>query len=228
MSRSVLMASAIVAHALPAPAAVIPGLGGALRIPMRLDGDRGVALTFDDGPHCAGTPAALEILDRESARATFFLAGEQVERYPALAAEIAAAGHEVALHCHRHRNQLRLAPWTIADDMRRGEAAIVEACGRAPRLYRPPYGIFSGPGLALAMRRHRPLLWSRWGRDWSRRECAESITARATDGVRGGDVVLLHEADHYSDPGSWRRTIAALPRIIERIALAGHPLIAVP
>ena len=68
----------------------------------------GVALTFDDGPHPEGTPAVLEALARAGARATFFVVGEQVQRRPALVAEIAAAGHVVALHGYRHRLQLRL------------------------------------------------------------------------------------------------------------------------
>ena len=69
-----------------------------------------MALTFDDGPHPQGTPTILEILREHGAVATFFLAGEQVARRPELAAEIVAAGHRVELHCHRHRNQLRLTP----------------------------------------------------------------------------------------------------------------------
>src|SRR6201992_3477390 len=107
----------------------------------------GVALTFDDGPHPQGTPAVLEILRAAHQRATFFLAGEQVERRPALAAEIVAAGHRVALHCHRHRNQLRLSPRALLDDAERARATIEEATGQTIADYRPPYGIFSGAGL---------------------------------------------------------------------------------
>jgi peptidoglycan/xylan/chitin deacetylase (PgdA/CDA1 family) len=223
-----LLAAGLAGHALPAAAPVVPGLGWALGIPMRLAAGSGVALTFDDGPHPDGTPAALTALSRGGAPATFFLVGEQVERYPGLAAEIVSAGHEVALHCHRHRNQLRLTPSAIAEDMRRGEEVIAEACGRAPRLYRPPYGIFSAAGLILARRRYEPLLWTRWGRDWSERATVGSIVAKATGRIAAGDVILLHEADHYSDPGSWRNTIGALPGILDALAAAGHSPVAVP
>ena len=108
----------------------------------------------------------------------------------------------------------------------RRSPAVAEACGRAPRLYRPPYGIFSAAGLAIARRRYRPLLWTRWGRDWSSRATAESIASTATAGLRPGDVILLHDADHYSAPGSWRRTIAALPRILETLASGGLAVVA--
>jgi peptidoglycan-N-acetylglucosamine deacetylase len=150
-------------------------------------------------------------------RATFFLVGEQVERRPQLAAEIAAADHEVALHCHRHRCLLRLTPRQVRDDLRRGQAAIADATGQPPQRYRPPYGVFNAAALALA-RAHawEPLLWSQDARGWQRGAAADSI-ARATRGLHGGDVILLHDADHYSAPGSWRQTVAALPRIFDAI-----------
>lgn len=211
-----------VLHAGPALAPVVPGVGPALGIVHRQDGAGGVALTFDDGPHPQGTPQVLEILREAGAPATFFLAGEQVERRPALAAEIVAAGHRVELHCHRHRNLLRLTTRQFLDDADRARAAIEEAGGQAISAYRPPYGIFSGAGLRAARRRGwRPVLWSRWGRDWARRATAESIARRSTAGARAGDILLLHDADYYSAPGSWLRTVAALPIILEELDSRG-------
>ena len=164
----------------------------------------------------------LEILAAAGQHATFFLAGEQVEKRPALAAEIVAAGHRVELHCHRHRNQLRLTPRMLIDDAERGRAAIEEASGQAIADYRPPYGIFSGAGLrAIRSRGWRPVLWSQWGRDWTRRATAESISRKATDGIRPGDIVLLHDADYYSARNSWERTASALPRILDELAVRG-------
>jgi peptidoglycan-N-acetylglucosamine deacetylase len=207
---------AIGAHALPAPAPLVPQLAEVLQIRNRLGDSRRLAITFDDGPHPDGTPAVLEVLDREGVAATFFLVGEQVRRNPSLAAEIVAAGHVVQLHGERHRNQLRLTAGQIRDDLRRGEEAIQQATGRATRLYRPPFGIFSAVGLrAVGQSPWEPLLWSRWGRDWRRRATAASIAAEATRELKGGEIILLHDADHYGDPGCWRATATALPRIIE-------------
>ena len=209
-------------HAGPALAPIVPAVGSRLPLVLRDEGNPGVALTFDDGPHPQGTPAVLEILRAADQQATFFLAGEQVERRPALAAEIVAAGHRVELHCHRHRNQLRLTPRALLDDAERGRAAIEEATGQAIADYRPPYGIFSGAGLAaIRSRGWRPVLWSKWGRDWTRRATAASITSKATDGIRPGDIVLLHDADFYSARNSWERTASALPRICDEIAMRG-------
>jgi peptidoglycan/xylan/chitin deacetylase (PgdA/CDA1 family) len=128
----------------------------------------------------------------------------------------------VELHCHRHRNQLRLTPRAIIEDAERARAAIEDATGQAIADYRPPYGIFSGAGLAaIRSRGWRPVLWSKWGRDWTRRATAASITGRATDGIRPGDIVLLHDADFYSARNSWERTASALPRICDELATRG-------
>ena len=181
----------------------------------------GVTLSFDDGPHPEGTPAVLEALAREQARAAFFLVAEQVERYPALAAEIAAAGHVCAVHGYRHRNQMRLTPRAFAEDLERAVAVIGETCGR-PRLYRPPYGIFTLPGLRTVRRAGlEPLLWSKWGRDWRGRTTPAEIVALAVRGLSAGDVVLLHDADWYSHRGSHRNTAAAVPAILTEIRRLG-------
>ena len=102
-----------------------PRRAAALNIPRTISiQGPGVALTFDDGPHPEGTPAVLEVLARADARATFFVVGEQVQRRPALVAEIAAAGHTVALHGYRHRLQLRLGGREVRADIERGLESI--------------------------------------------------------------------------------------------------------
>ncbi len=195
---------------------------GPLGVEDRTSSGAGYALTFDDGPHPQGTPAVLEILARERVNATFFLVGEQVRRDPALAREIVAAGHRVGLHCDRHRNLLRLAPWQVRADIARAQETIEAATDRAIGLYRPPYGILNASALRIA-REHdwRTLLWSHCGKDWQARATPESIAARVTDGVGEGSVLLLHDADDYSAPGSWRRTAAALPRVLDVLAARG-------
>jgi peptidoglycan-N-acetylglucosamine deacetylase len=210
------------AYALPALAGAWPRLRAPLGVEDRTASGRGYALTFDDGPHARGTPAVLELLAAERVTATFFLVGEQIRRNPSLPREILDAGHEVGLHCDRHRNLLRLSPRHVRDDIARAEEAIASATGRVPALYRPPYGVLNATALRLANGRGwRTLLWSHWGRDWEARASAESIAAKVTAGAGEGAVLLLHDADDYSAPGSWRRTLAALPAVIETMRLRG-------
>lgn len=192
-------------------------------------GDRhGVGLTFDDGPHHEGTPAVLEQLACARAPATFFVVGEQVERRPALAAEILAAGHEVALHCYRHRNFLRLTPEETWEDLLRGAAAIEEATGSSPKRFRPPLGYLSGAALRVAREQGwETVLWKRIGYDWRASATPAKIARRVTRGLGGGEILVLHDADFYSAPGSWRQTAAALPllfRELESRGLSPSPL----
>jgi peptidoglycan/xylan/chitin deacetylase (PgdA/CDA1 family) len=212
----------------PAPAPLAPRIAERAGIPCRLPRPHGVALTFDDGPHPEGTPATLDLLAAAGATATFFLVGEQVERWPGVAAEIAAAGHEIALHGYRHTLLLRRRVSSLAADFDRAFAVIADATGREPELYRPPYGVFSSGALRLVRRRGwEPLLWSKWGRDWGARETPAAIARRATRALGAGDVVLLHDADHYSAPDSWRRTVAALPLILAAVRALEEPFVPV-
>jgi peptidoglycan/xylan/chitin deacetylase (PgdA/CDA1 family) len=208
----------MIRHAL---APVLPAAARALALPRRCPELPGVVLSFDDGPHPEGTPAVLELLAAAGARAIFFCVGEQVERRPALAARIRADGHELALHGHRHRLQLRVSTGALRRDYERGMGAIEDACGVRARLHRPPYGIYSAAGLRIA-REHglRPLLWSRWGRDWRALTTPERIARRVLRAPGPGEVILLHDADFYSSRHSHRRTLAALELIMSGLTSA--------
>ncbi|HXC23367.1 MAG TPA: polysaccharide deacetylase family protein [Solirubrobacteraceae bacterium] len=213
---------AMAGYLLPALAFYSQTLRGALGVEAETATGEGAALTFDDGPHAQGTPAVLDVLAERGTRATFFLVGEQVLRNPALGAEIVAGGHSIGLHCHRHRNLLRLAPWQVREDVSRAQAAIEDATGVSPALYRPPYGILNASALRLARRAgRRTLLWSHWGCDWQARATPESIATRVTAGVGEGSILLLHDADDYSAKGSWQRTALALPRVLDALAERG-------
>jgi peptidoglycan/xylan/chitin deacetylase (PgdA/CDA1 family) len=231
MRRSTLGAAALVGGAAwssPAFAPIAQPWARTLGIRTCLARPDGVALTFDDGPHRLGTPAVLQRLEKAGASATFFLVGEQVERLPSLAAEIVAAGHEIALHGYRHQLLLRRTTHALDRDLVRAVAVIEDAAQRSPACYRPPYGVFSLGALGLVRRRGwEPVLWSRWGRDWSAWATPASIARRAATNLRAGDVVLLHDADHYGSPGSWRRTVAALPAIVEAVTALGEPLVSI-
>lgn len=197
-------------------APIVPRIAAAAGIPLRLDRPQ-ATLTFDDGPHPEGTPAILDLLDEAGVKAIFFVVGEQVERWPHLATEIEARGHELGIHGYRHRVQLRLPRDAVRSDLERAIEVIGER-----RYHRPPLGIYSDDGLRAARERDmQPLLWSRWGKDWRRFTTPRRIAARATRSLGPGDVILLHDADHYSSKGSWQRTLAALPEILAAVQPTG-------
>jgi peptidoglycan/xylan/chitin deacetylase (PgdA/CDA1 family) len=196
----------------------IPQAADALQIQRRLPDATGVAITFDDGPHPVGTPAVLEVLAEADIKATFFLVGEQVERRPALATEIAEQGHAIALHGYRHRPQPTMTRKAVQQDLEQGVAVIERATQVRPAWHRPPYGLYSAAGLSAARARGlKPLLWSRWGKDWRRCTTPARIARRSTANLRAGDVILLHDADFYSSRGSHERTVAALALIVREL-----------
>lgn len=181
-----------------------------------------LAVTFDDGPDPHGTPAVLAALDRLGWRATFFLLGSQVRRSPGLAAEVAAAGHEVAVHGDVHRYLLTRSPPAARDDLARAVECIVATTGTRPRRYRPPYGVLTGGGLFAARRLGlHTVLWSAWGRDWQPGATPGSVLGQLRRGRLDGGTALLHDSDVTSAAGSWRVTAAALPWLAAELGSRG-------
>ena len=163
------------------------------RLPGRADA---VALTFDDGPHPEGTPAVLR--------------------------EIVAAGHELGLHGGRHVPHGLVPPLLLERMLERARSEIEAGAGVELGTLRAPFGAASLSTLRFARRSGMPVVgWSRWGRDWEAGATPEAIARHVAAGVAGGDILLLHDSDAYSAPGSWRRTTEALPAIAERLAEAG-------
>jgi peptidoglycan-N-acetylglucosamine deacetylase len=175
-----------------------------------------VALTFDDGPDPEATPLFLELLRERGVRATFFLLGSQVSRAPRLAADIADAGHEVAVHGWRHRYLPLRTPIATYDDLASAKEIIAATTGITPWLFRPPYGVLSTAALVSARRLElTPVLWSTWGREWAPGSTPGSVHATLTGGLKGGATVLLHDSDRTSPPGSWRAALGALPLLLD-------------
>lgn len=198
-------------HALPAATALGPLRR---RVTPRLAGQGDpshIALTFDDGPDPASTPAFLEALDSLGWKATFFMLGSMAEACPSLAAEVAAAGHDVALHGSAHRNHLRATPPWVHSDLAKGLDQVSVASGRRPEWFRPPYGVLSAATVRAADKASlRTVLWGSWGRDWRRRASPSSVLADLSKTLRGGSTVLLHDSDCTSAPQSWRSALGAL------------------
>lgn len=199
------------------------GVAAAVMRPgRRLLGDRPVlcsvrtarpvlALTFDDGPDPALVGRFLAALDGWPC--TFFMLGAGVRHAPGLARLTVATGHELACHGDTHHSLARLPPRATTVELRRARDTIADACGHAPRFYRPPYGIFNLAGWYAAPRLGmRRTLWSAWARDWEERATPTLIAARILRAAAPGTILLLHDAD--GSPGAPERTLAALPLIL--------------
>jgi peptidoglycan/xylan/chitin deacetylase (PgdA/CDA1 family) len=186
-------------------------------------GDPGhVALTFDDGPDPSATPRFAEMLADRQVTATFFLLGTMVDKAPGLAADLAAAGHEIGVHGWEHRYLPPRGPRATLADIRRATELIAEVTGTRPRLFRPPYGVLSGAAL-IAIRKLNlaPVLWGTWGQEWAAAATPDSVYANLASHLRGGVTVLLHDSDCTSPPGSWRAALGALPLLLDECSRRG-------
>jgi peptidoglycan-N-acetylglucosamine deacetylase len=192
------------------------------------DDVRAIALTFDDGPDPKFTPQVLDVLAEHEARATFFVVGVRAKSHPDLVRRMIAEGHAVGSHTWSHPR-----PWTIGGletlrEYRAGRRAAEDLAGRSVRLFRPPKGYLNGRiALAALATRLDVWLWTLDPEDWRPGITAAQLVERL-DGVRPGEVVLLHDGleDALAPEAEDRSaTVAALPRIIERVRASGLELV---
>jgi peptidoglycan/xylan/chitin deacetylase (PgdA/CDA1 family) len=180
-----------------------------------------VALTFDDGPS-SYTPQVLRVLERERARATFFVIGREVAGGAADVRRELADGNAVGNHTWAHPNVSGGGSFA-ADQLRRTTRAVRAATGYSPCLFRAPYGAVSGALFAVA-RAHGMLTigWNVDPMDWSR-PGADAIYSRVVGAVQRESIVIMHDGG-----GPRNQTVAALPRIIATLRARGYRLVTVP
>jgi peptidoglycan/xylan/chitin deacetylase (PgdA/CDA1 family) len=161
----------------------------------RFDTERDeVWLTIDDGPDSEDTPRILDLLDRHAARATFFLVGERVARWPHLVPEILRRGHEVGHHTHTHpAGTFWCASRTRLSRELDDTLAVLRSVGARPIRFRPPVGIKNFfLASALKARGLHCVGWTvRSGDCLARR--AEDVVERVMPQIRPGAILLLHE-----------------------------------
>jgi peptidoglycan-N-acetylglucosamine deacetylase len=174
-----------------------------------------VALTFDDGPSQAQTPAILEALDRLGARATFFEEGRHVRGREALMRQILALGDEIGNHSFHHPVDPGEA------ELASTQAAIRDATGFTPCLFRPPYGELNGAEEAAARANGLQLVFWTLDSEDDTHPGVGPIRARVVRRTRPGSIVLLH------DGGRHPQTVAAITGIVEGLQRRGFRLVTV-
>jgi len=175
-------------------------------------GSRKIALTFDDGPGDA-TPAVLDMLRHAGIRATFFLCGQNVERYPELARRISEEGHEIGNHTYSHPRLLGRTPGKIAYEVERAQKIIAHRTGRTPTLFRPPYGL-RWFGLFSILKRNglTSVMWSVNSLDWKRPHT--EIVQRVIKDTGPGAIILFHDGIPPGKAGNRQATVEALRDIL--------------
>lgn len=186
--------------------------GALFRIKSDADAKPAVFLTFDDGPIPQVTPWVLDTLDSFGIKATFFMVGQNVERYPDLFREIKRRGHAVGNHTLHHLKGIGKSVKEYLEDAGQGEL-LTES-----RLFRPPHGLLS-PSQFKAVRKkgYDIVMYDLVTRDYSSKLSAKEVVDNVRKFVRDGSIIVFHDSLK-----SWPRLERALPEALEWLLNQGY------
>lgn len=190
-------------------------------LPAAAAANGSVAITIDDGPDPLVTPKVLDVLDQHAAKATFFCVGELVSRHPSLAQEIIKRGHSIENHSQHHLHRFSvLGPAGMTAEIARAQETIAAVTGQRPHFFRAPAGLRS-PFLEPVLARHELQLasWTRRGFDTVNPDPAV-VYKRLTAGLKGGDILLLHDGHAARAPSGLPVILEVLPRVLQAVSAA--------
>ena len=154
-----------------------------------------VAITFDDGPNPEYTVELLEGLQKRGVKATFFVLGAEVEKYPDIVKKIDDGGHLIGVHSYEHVNFGQIGDEAAIEQIEKTQEAIHNVTGKYAGYIRPPYGCWK-KSLDVEV----PLievLWDIDPLDWATKD-ADTVVHRILKGVPEGSIILLHDASQSS------------------------------
>lgn len=184
-----------------------------------------IALTFDDGPDSKYTTQILDILAENDVKATFFVVGSQVGKYPDVAKRILEEGHSIGNHSWSHSDLTKLSAKARDKEIDRTQQAIIEATGITPHLLRAPYGAISQSVLtSIHDFDMKHVYWTIDTRDWAGTPVDEMHRNVMTNAGKGG-IVLMHSFGGRKH--AIEHTIKLLPSIIKDLKAKGYELVTV-
>ena len=170
-----------------------------------IEDNEGIYLTFDDGPTPGVTEWILQTLERYDAKATFFVRGKNVEVYPVLYQMILDKGHKIGNHTYSHQKGWGMPLDRYIEDVDlAGDMLHTE-------LFRPPYARITRTQLRQIAQRYRVVMWNVLSRDYNRKLSPKACLRGTIKGLRGGDIISLHDSDK-----SFRNTSYVLPILLRK------------
>lgn len=174
-------------------------------------GKKVVYLTFDDGPIPEETPWVLDVLDRYDVKATFFMVGDNVRKYPEVFEEVKRRGHSYGNHTMHHLQGLKENATTFFRDITEADQLIGSI------LFRPPHGIISPLQTKLIKRHYNIIMYDVVTRDYSKRVTKEQVLENVKRYTRNGSIIVFHDSLKAHEKMRY-----ALPRAIEWLKEQGY------
>ena len=175
-----------------------------------------IALTFDDGPSAACTPRLLDGLKERGVKATFFLIGENAERYPEIVKRIDEEGHLIGNHTYHHVEISRVSNETAYREIEEANQVIEKITGTCPEFMRPPFGSWQRE-LEMEMD-VLPVMWSVDPLDWTTKNADEIVNKVVTE-TGENDIILLHDC--------YDSSVDAALRVIDILQEKGYEFVTV-
>lgn len=184
-----------------------------------------VALTFDDGPDGKYTPEILDVLKKQHVKATFFVMGSRVAKYPTVAKRIVNEGHVIGNHTYWHPQLTKTGMHNMEWEIKKTNDQLVTITGHKNKWFRAPYGALNEKlVLKLGIMGYKGIGWSIDTEDW-KGPGAKVITARVMHEVHPGAIILMHSAGHWTQDLSG--TVDSLNQIIPRLKEHGYHFVTI-
>ncbi|MFD0711870.1 polysaccharide deacetylase family protein [Paenibacillus sp. GCM10027626] len=182
-----------------------------------------VALTFDDGPDENYTPAILDILKENDVKATFFLVGTQVKKYPKMVQRILDEGHAIGNHSYDHADLSKLNEKGVTKEIKQADDLIEKAVGFVPHLVRAPYGALSKTVKAVMSNNGREHIgWTVDTRDWAG-ESVDKMLKNIKTNTKSGGIILMHSFGGKNI----KNTVSLVPKAIKELRDSGYTFVTV-
>ena len=149
--------------------------------------DKTIWLTFDDGPTPEVTLWILSILKKENVKATFFLVGQQIEKFPKLIDAIIKDGHTIANHSYSHKNGWLTNKKKYLEDIENCQVLMPNN-----KLFRPPYGKITKAQIAVLKEKYKIILWDVLSYDFKQNTSPKKVQENIIQNTTSGSIIVMH------------------------------------
>ena len=179
-----------------------------------------IFLTFDDGPNEPFTSQVLDVLREHDIKASFFVCGQNLSRFPEIAKRIVRENHAIGNHTYSH-SRFKTLLGRLKGEIIKTDELIAKTTGVTTRLFRPPWGILM-PWLKpfLQAQNYSTFFWDIAAYDW-RQPSADYIANRVIKKAKPNAIILLHDGNQTFG-GNRSQTVLALPKIITELKNRGY------